>query len=210
MISKRTNAACGSNGNGQRGLLAHAAMVKRCFSENKHYLLQTSAPSRQHQAMLDSDEIKRRFGRALKANPGLQLKDIAEFCDVTPQAVGDWKRTGRIDKRHFQKLSEITHTSLSYWLEEHGVHTASDDRTTSKAVANSPERTEMELVVGLMAQSLAASTPIAGRELVKALRDKVGLAPHTFANELVKLLESQLSDLADTFPRKHSVRGSRG
>lgn len=69
--------------------------------------------------------------------------------------------------------------------------------------------TELREILGLTAQALVASTPIAGRELVKAIRDKVGSSPNTFAGELVKLLESQLSDLADTFPRKHRARGSR-
>lgn len=75
--------------------------------------------------------------------------------------------------------------------------------------ATAPDITELRLLLSLTAQALAASTPIAGRELVKAIRDKVGSAPHTFAGKLVKALESELSDLADTFPRKHKAHGSR-
>lgn len=75
--------------------------------------------------------------------------------------------------------------------------------------ATAPEVTELRLLLGVTVQALAASTPIAGRELVRAIRDKVGAAPRTFAGELVKALESELSDLADTFPRKHKARGSR-
>lgn len=75
--------------------------------------------------------------------------------------------------------------------------------------ATAPDVTELRLLLSVTAQALAASTPIAGRELVKAIRDKVGSAPHTFAGKLVKALESELSDLADTFPRKHKVRGLR-
>lgn len=157
--------------------------------------------------MLDSDEIKRRFARALKANPGIQLKMIADACDVTPQAVGDWKRTDRIDKRHFHTLSELTHTGLSYWLDERG--DLSDARRVLGGSVTSPEQSELHLIVALMAQALAASTPVAGRDLVAAIRDRIDVCAGTLAGNVVTALESQLADLADTFPRKRSGRESR-
>jgi len=68
---------------------------------------------------------------------------------------------------------------------------------------------ELRMIVALMAQALAASTPIAGRELAATSRKKLGAHKGTLSGELVKGLESELADLADTFPRKSKARGSR-
>lgn len=72
----------------------------------------------------------------------------------------------------------------------------------------SPEMSETQQVLGMMAQALAASTPIAGRELVAAIRKRLPVHKGTLAGDVVTALESQLADLADTFPRKRSGRGS--
>jgi len=68
---------------------------------------------------------------------------------------------------------------------------------------------ELRLIVALMAQALAASTPIAGRELAATIRKELGAHKGTLSGELVKGLESELADLADTFPRKSKARESR-
>lgn len=115
MLSERTNAAAGSNGNFKRVGFGHEPMVKHRFAKDKHSLLRESSPIHHAQAMLDTQQLRGRFVQALADNPGLRMKDIAEACEVSPQAVGDWKRTGRIDKRHFPTLARLTHTSLEYW-----------------------------------------------------------------------------------------------
>ncbi len=46
---------------------------------------------------------------------GLLGKDIAELCEVKPQAVSNWKVTGRIDKQNLEKLADITRKPLSYF-----------------------------------------------------------------------------------------------
>jgi len=42
---------------------------------------------------------------------------VANACGVTKQAVQGWLRTGRIDKKHLPKLSEISGKPLSWWLD---------------------------------------------------------------------------------------------
>lgn len=115
MLGEFANTASGSNRDRKGRFVVHDRMVKQRFDKNKHYLLRESSLLHHAQAMLDTQQLKERFAKALRDNPSLRLKDIAEACDVTPQAVGDWKRTGRIDKRHFPTLARLTHTTLEYW-----------------------------------------------------------------------------------------------
>ena len=41
--------------------------------------------------------------------------ELAEECDVTVQAVGDWLRTGRIAYRHFPEICKLLDCSIE-WL----------------------------------------------------------------------------------------------
>lgn len=72
-----------------------------------------------------------------------------------------------------------------------------------------PEMAQVQMLLAMTAQALAASTPIAGRELVAAVRKRLPVHSGTFVGDFVKTLEDELSEIADTFPRKHSARGSR-
>jgi phage repressor protein C with HTH and peptisase S24 domain len=65
--------------------------------------------------MLDAPTMKRRLNDAFVAIP-LRNIDVATACGVTPQAVGGWRRTGRIDKKHLETLAKLTHRPLTYWL----------------------------------------------------------------------------------------------
>lgn len=83
----------------------------------------------------------------------------------------------------------------------------------SERTTNLPETeqdiAELRALLGMTVQALAASTPIAGRELAAAMRKRFGPPKGRFADDLVKTLESELSEVADTFPRKHSARRPR-
>jgi transcriptional regulator with XRE-family HTH domain len=79
----------------------------------------------------------------------------------------------------------------------------------SDAVQISPEMSEAQQLLALTAQALAASTPIAGRELVAMVRKKFPVRNGTFVGDFVAALERELADIADTFPRKRSGHGSR-
>lgn len=55
-----------------------------------------------------------RIKSALKSR-GLTNADLARACDVTPQAVGSWVKSGKIDKKHLPVIARICSTSLD-WL----------------------------------------------------------------------------------------------
>ena len=54
------------------------------------------------------------IARAIE-DSGLLGKHIAEMCGVKPQAVSNWKITGRIDKQNLEKLARLTGKSLQYF-----------------------------------------------------------------------------------------------
>lgn len=67
--------------------------------------------------MLDSKEMARRIKAALRdAQPPVSGSALAKACDVTPQAVSGWIKNGRIAKKHIQKVAELTHKPLEYFL----------------------------------------------------------------------------------------------
>jgi len=190
-------------------------MVKQRFAESKYYLLQTSAPRRDHQAMLDANETRRRFQRALKANPSLALKDIAEACGVTPQAVGDWKRTGRIGKKHFQKLGDLMHTGLDYWVTDKPETVAQITEIAAHSSVGMAELLEdLAQTQTAMARVLAASIPTVGHALVARLerldpdseRDYLvtlkAFLQHDLASQDVAALQSSSGKARGSGPRK--------
>ncbi len=54
------------------------------------------------------------IARAME-DSGLLGKRIAELCGVRPQAVSNWKATGRIDKQNLEKLARLTGKRLDYF-----------------------------------------------------------------------------------------------
>ena len=54
------------------------------------------------------------IARAME-DSGLMGKRIAELCGVKPQAVSNWKTTGRIDKQNLEKLARLTGQSLEFF-----------------------------------------------------------------------------------------------
>ena len=49
--------------------------------------------------------------------PPLLSVQLAEKCGVTKQAVNDWRRTGRIAKRHLPTIARETSLPLEFFLE---------------------------------------------------------------------------------------------
>lgn len=58
-----------------------------------------------------------KFKLALDFASNVTPKMIADRCDVTPQAVSGWRKTGRLDKRNVQIVAELTGTSVDWWLD---------------------------------------------------------------------------------------------
>jgi hypothetical protein len=67
--------------------------------------------------MLDSKELGRRISKALEeADPPVTGTALAKACNVTPQAVSGWRKTGRVGKRHLTTISRLTGKSLEYFV----------------------------------------------------------------------------------------------
>jgi hypothetical protein len=53
---------------------------------------------------------------ALMSAQNVKAVTVAQACGVSPQAVVNWRRTGKIDRRHFPQLSALFNVPLDYWL----------------------------------------------------------------------------------------------
>lgn len=60
-------------------------------------------------------ELAHRFVDAME-EADLGLTDVAKACGVTPQAIYDWRLTGRIGKQHLVTIARITKKPLEYFL----------------------------------------------------------------------------------------------
>lgn len=68
------------------------------------------------QAMLNAAELARRFNEAFPKRGAISDREIADACDVTPQAVFGWRKTGRIHKSHLLILARLSGRGERYWL----------------------------------------------------------------------------------------------
>lgn len=56
---------------------------------------------------MENKGVASRIKEAIENGPAKQVK-IADYCEVSLQSVGAWKRTGQITRDNLRKLSEIT------------------------------------------------------------------------------------------------------
>lgn len=67
--------------------------------------------------MLDARELGRRIKEAMdKREPKLTSAALASTCEVTPQAVYEWRKTGRVSKKYLEKIAAETGRPLEYFL----------------------------------------------------------------------------------------------
>jgi len=76
--------------------------------------------------MLDRDTIQRLLmappvdlAAKVAATVGrgkIPTQQVATECGVTEQAVNNWRKNGRIDKRHIKKLAQLTGLPAEWWL----------------------------------------------------------------------------------------------
>lgn len=71
------------------------------------------------------------FTQAL-VESGVSPKAIAEACDITEQAVSNWKRSGKIANQHLAKIAALTGWSVSRLLTGH------EPATSAAVAANEP------------------------------------------------------------------------
>lgn len=92
------------------------------------------------------EKLRLRLKEAIEHSPPTQSA-IAEFCDVTVQSVGGWKKTGRISKDNLKRVSQITGYRYLWLLEGVGPKAfteaeenlneiAAADKANEKAVNN--------------------------------------------------------------------------
>lgn len=60
-------------------------------------------------------ELAARLNDALK-DAEIRPAELARECDVTPQAVHDWRTTGRIGKQHLLTICRVTKKPIEYFL----------------------------------------------------------------------------------------------
>jgi phage repressor protein C with HTH and peptisase S24 domain len=95
--------------------------------------------------MLDSESLAAKARAALDRS-GLRLKDVAAACGVTVAAVSEWKRTGRIAKKHLPVLAALTNTPVDWWLTS-AASGASDEfaHAQDQAANDRPRKRSIEL-----------------------------------------------------------------
>lgn len=71
------------------------------------------------------------FSKALEDSK-VAPKTIAEACDITEQAVSNWKRSGKIASQHLPKIANLTGWSVSRLLTGH------EPATSATLAANEP------------------------------------------------------------------------
>ena len=64
----------------------------------------------------DSELLASRFSDTFPTRGKITDNAIAAACRVTKQAVGGWRKTGRIRKSHIPILAKLSETDLEYWL----------------------------------------------------------------------------------------------
>ena len=123
------------------------------------------------------DSFRYRLKEAIEESPPSQT-EIANYCDVTVQSVGGWKRTGQISKDNLRKLSEIT--GYRYvWLR--------DGIGPKKITSREENRREMGVSKDCLEYNLSKESPNTDR-LLKALR---------FALANKRLSDESIGALAD-------------
>ncbi len=123
------------------------------------------------------DSFRTRLKKAIEESPPSQT-EIANYCEVTVQSVGGWKRTGQISKENLRKLSEITGYRYVWLLDGDG-----PEQITSRE----ENRREMGVFEDYLEYNLSKESPNTER-LLKALR---------FALANKRLSDDSIGALAD-------------
>jgi hypothetical protein len=140
--------------------------VKHCFAYRvKHYLIPRGSSGADNKEMLDGKELARLLREAMDtAKPRVSSARLAEACNVTPQAVNGWRKTGRMAKRHITTAANLTGKSIEYFL----------GADAGISPASTPQQ---ELLLHLFGELM----PLQRQELVKGLRALLyaNKAPHS-------------------------------
>lgn len=87
------------------------SVVKPCF-------IGAVAMARDHQVMLDNNELARRISYAFSTSPRGTKARVARECEINPQAITGWESNGAIDKFFIPALARHTGRRPEYFLDE--------------------------------------------------------------------------------------------
>lgn len=65
--------------------------------------------------MSDNTALAKKIADAIEAS-GMKAREVADRCEVTPQAVNGWKTTGRIKKEMLSVLAGVLGVPLEYFI----------------------------------------------------------------------------------------------
>lgn len=146
--------------------------------------------------------------RWVREQRGYEIADLAPRVGLKPPTLAGLENgTGQKKTTRLHAIVTELETTAEFLEKGRGEW---DARKLANAAdpPMSVETAQVQMLLAMTAQALAASTPIAGRELVAAIRKRLPVHKGTFVGDFVMGLEQELADIADTFPRKRSGRGS--
>lgn len=113
---------------------------------------------------------------------------IAEYCGVTKQSVGGWKRNGQISKENLFKLSEITKYRY-LWLKK-----GTGEKRVTDPDANLNDYLAEEGQRAYIPGSGSLTSSDAGQELIEAIAQAT--ATHQFSKEALRHLAAFFREIS--------------
>jgi SOS-response transcriptional repressor LexA len=93
--------------------------IKHYFTSVNHQLLPASLTAAENKVMIDSesetDSVRRRLNMAIN-NSDVTKAELAVSFDISPQAVGQWFKTGRVSKTKLPRLAKLLGVDLNWLL----------------------------------------------------------------------------------------------
>lgn len=117
------------------GLTVHQS----CLLCNENFSVYRSRMNKDH-----LEKFAERLKRAIEESPPSQT-EIANYCNVTVQSVGGWKRSGQISKENLRKLSEISGYRFLWLLEGTGPEKISNKEENRREMGVSEDYLEYNL-----------------------------------------------------------------
>lgn len=99
--------------------------------------------------------IRRRINEALDKNPSQTKADLARYCDVSPQAVNKWFKTGHIERDNIPHVAAFFGKDANWLLDdfvevagkipEYQLRTSTREKNILDALHSMPEQTRIEI-----------------------------------------------------------------
>lgn len=166
----------------------------------KYSLIPPKDGRRDNKGVLDSHELARRIRTAMDDRKPAPLKsvELAKACDVTPQAVYEWRKTGRVAKRYLEIIASQTGKPLEYFLgnkpgrvtTNYGISLTLEEAEAVKRLQNALPDWRL-YVLGLAMEESKQTQQVLLDSMRKAVPDRrveehVSVAPHAASRKPVK------------------------